>query len=234
MTQQIAVPTTDGEMPARLWSPKSGSGPGILLLQEIFGVSAYIQRRAASLAEEGYVVLAPFLYWRLDRQTFDDVSAPDVVEQAMALAGQMDAEQAVADAVAAFEVLAARDEVTGTPANLGFCMGGGLGFATAARTEPAALVSYYGTALPQLLDLAPQVTCPSLHHFGTADDYLSMDEVRAITKAVTADGRPAQVELYDGANHAFDNDDFSLYHPEASRRAWATTLDFLRNHTSLA
>jgi carboxymethylenebutenolidase len=232
MTQQIVVPTTDGAMPAHLWLPESGSGPGILLLQEIFGVSAYIQRRAVALAEDGYVVLAPVLYWRLDRQDADDVSGPEAVEQAMALASRLDPDQAVADAVAAFDALAARGDVIGTPANLGFCMGGSLGFASAARAEPAALVSYYGTKLPEMLDLARQVTCPSLHHFGTADDYLSMDEIRAISEAVTAEGRPAQIELYDGANHAFDNDDFSLHHPEASRRAWATTLDFLRRHTT--
>ncbi len=110
---------------------------------------------------------------------------------------------------------------------MGFCLGGGLAFNVAAETEPATLVSYYGSSLPQLLDLAPRVTCSSLHHFGTGDDYLDAEAVAAITRAVTADGRPARVELYDGANHAFDNDDFQLHHPEASRRAWAITVEFL-------
>ena len=230
MTQLTSVPTPDGTMPGHLWLPESGSGPGLLLLQEIFGVSAYIQRRAAALAAEGYVVLAPELYWRLDRQTLEDESAPDAVEQAMALAGRLDPEVAVADSVAAHHHLAGLEAVQGTPGLLGFCLGGGLAFGVAAQTEPAALVAYYGSALPQMLALAPQVTCPSLHHFGTADDYLPMDAVRAVTEAVTADGRPARVELYDGANHAFDNDDFFLHHPEASRAAWATTLTFLREH----
>ena len=227
MTTRIAVPTPDGDMPAHLWTPESGSGPGILLLQEIFGVSSYIQRRAAALAEAGYVVLAPELYWRLERQTVDE-TAPDALDQAMALVGRLDWPTAVDDAVAALEALAVREEVQGTPAVMGFCLGGGLAFNVAAKSDPAALVAYYGSSIPDLLDLAPRVTCPSLHHFGTADDYLPMDQVRAITDAVTADGRPARVELYDGANHAFDNDDFVLHHPEASRRAWDTTLGFLR------
>jgi carboxymethylenebutenolidase len=111
---------------------------------------------------------------------------------------------------------------------LGFCFGGGLAFNVAAETEPAAVVSYYGSSLTDLLGLAPQVTCPSLHHFGTADDFLDADAVRTVTGAVTADGRPARVETYDGANHAFDNDDFVLHHPEASQQAWGTTLAFLR------
>lgn len=229
MTTRIAVSTSDGEMPAQVWLPESGTGPGILLLQEIFGVSCYIRRRASDLAATGYVVVAPELYWRLDSQEVDE-SASDAVQQAMALAAQLDWSTAVSDAVAAFGHLGELEQVRGTPALVGFCLGGGLAFNVAAEVEPTALVSYYGSSLPKLLDLAPRVTCPSLHHFGTADDYLDADAVRAVTEAVTADGRPARVELYDGANHAFDNDDFYLYSPEASRRAWATTRAFLAQH----
>ena len=227
MTTRIAVPTPDGDMPAHLWTPESGNGPGILLLQEIFGVSSYIRRRAAALAEAGYVVLAPELYWRLDRQTVDE-TASDALDQAMGLVGQLDWANAVADSVAALETLGGRDEVQGTPAAMGFCLGGGLAFNVAADADPAALVAYYGSSIPDLLGIAPKVTCPSLHHFGTADDYIPAESAQAITDAVTADGRPARVELYDGANHAFDNDDFFLHHPEASARAWETTLGFLR------
>ena len=229
MTSRIAVTTPDGDVPCYLWLPERGTGPGLLLLQEIFGVSGYIRRRAADLAAEGYVVLAPELYWRLERQGVDE-SAPDAVEQAMALAALLDPADAIADSVAAFGRLRELDEVTGAAGLVGFCLGGGLAFAVAAQTEPDALVSYYGSALPRLLDLAPRVTCPSLHHFGTADDYLDTDAVREITQAVTVDGGPAQVELYEGANHAFDNDDFFLHHPEASRAAWATTTRFLHEH----
>ena len=227
MTTRIAVPTPDGDMSAFLWTPESGRGPGILLLQEIFGVSSYIQRRAADLAAAGYVVVAPELYWRLDQQQVDE-AAPDAIDKAMGLAGRLDWPTTVSDAVAAFGMLSGLDEGRGTPGVLGFCFGGGLAFNVAAETEPAALVSYYGSSLPVLLELAPRVSCPSLHHFGTADDYLDADAVRSITGAVAADGRPARVETYEGANHAFDNDDFVFHHPEASRQAWQTTLGFLR------
>lgn len=229
MNTRSHVPTPEGEMPCHVWRPDGNDGPGILLLQEIFGVSRYIQRRAADLAAAGYVVLAPELYWRFDRQVVDE-SAPDAVDQAMSLAGQLDWSSAVADAVAALGHLRAMDEVRETPAVLGFCFGGGLAFNVAAETEPSALVSYYGSSLPQLLDLVPKVTCPSLHHFGTADDYLDAGTVQTISQALTADGRPTRVEMYEGANHAFDNDDFHLHHPEASRRAWGTTLGFLQQH----
>jgi carboxymethylenebutenolidase len=145
----------------------------------------------------------------------------------MGLAGQVDWSTTVADAVVALGRVGELDEVRGTPAVMGFCFGGALAFNVAAETEPAALVSYYGSTLPDLLDLAPRVTCPSLYHFGAADSYLDGPVIQAITRAVTADGRPATVELHDGADHAFDNDDFFLHHPDASRRAWGTTLGFL-------
>ena len=229
MSTRTAVPTADGEMTGHLWLPEAGTGPGILLLQEIFGVSRYIQRRAADLADAGYVVLAPELYWRLDRQLVDE-SAPDALDRGMALAGQLDWATAVDDAVAALAHLGGMSEVTSTPAVVGFCFGGGVAFDVAAAAQPAALVSYYGSSLPQLLDLAPRVTCPSLHHFGTADDYLDAATVAEIREALTAGGGPVRVEMYEGANHAFDNDDFVLHHPEAARRAWGTTLGFLQQH----
>ena len=227
---RITVPTDDGEMPARLWTPSSGAGPGVLLLQEIFGVSRYIQRRAAALASEGYVVLAPELYWRLDPSLPPlDESAPDVVEQAMGRATALDWDVAVGDAAAALGALRRLDGVD-RAAVLGFCFGGGLGFNVAAVAGPDCLVSYYGSALPDLLHLAPQVTAPSLHHFGLADDYIPAEVVERIREAVTAGESQVEFFTYEGANHAFDNDDFFLHDAASSRLAWERTLRFLAAH----
>jgi len=159
-----------------------------------------------------------------------DESASDAVGQAMAMAGRLDWQTTLADAVAALGRLGELDEVRGTPGVAGFCFGGALAFNVAAETVPAVLVSYYGSSLPALLELASQVTCPSLYHFGTADSYIDAQAVEAVTRGVTADGRPGRVELHEGADHAFDNDDFFLHHPEASQRAWSSMLAFLGEH----
>lgn len=214
-------------MPAYLWRPEHGTGPGLLLLQEIFGVSGYIQRRGADLAAAGYVVLAPELYWRLGAAGVDE-SSPSAIESAMSLAGRLDWDTAVGDAAAALEHLRGRDDVRGGTGVIGFCLGGGLAFSLAAEHSPDVLVSYYGSSIREHLDLAPLVTMPSLHHFGLADEYIDHATVERIRSAVTADGLPAEFDVYEGANHAFDNDDFMLYHPEASALAWRRTLDFLR------
>lgn len=216
-------------MPAHLWLPPGGSGPGLLLLQEIFGVTGYIRSRAAALAAAGYVVLAPELYWRLDAKPLDE-SSPTALEDAMGLVTRLDWPTTVRDAVAALERLRALEQVHGGAGVIGFCFGGGLAFNVAAEASPDVLVSYYGSALPDLLDLAPRVTAPSLHHFGTADAYIDAEAVERIRAAVTAGPGPVRFETYEGANHAFDNPDFVLHHPEASAAAWARTLAFLGEH----
>ncbi len=145
----------------------------------------------------------------------------------MGLAGRFDWGTAVGAAVAGLGHLRGRDEVRGGTGLVGFCLGGGLAFNVAAVESPDALVSYYGSAIPDQLDLAPLVNAPSLHHFGLADAYIDQATVEQVRGAVTADGRPAEFEVYEGANHAFDNDDFGLHHAEASALAWQRTLDFL-------
>jgi len=219
----VAVETPDGVLPAHLWRPPSGTGPGLVLVQEIFGVTDYIRQRAADLAALGYVVLVPEVYWRLPDATIDPDG--DVLAQAIGLVGQLDWDLAVADTSATVRHLRGLIEVTGPVGLVGFCFGGGLAFAVAAVEPVDALVSYYGSALPDLLPLADRVTAPSLHHFGTADAYIPLEAQQRIRDAVTAQG--AVFQTYAGAGHAFDNPAPDFHHPEASAAAWASTVQFL-------
>lgn len=229
--EQISIPTPDGTMPAHLWRPVSGSGPGLLLLQEIFGISRYIEQRARDLADLGYVVLAPEIYWRLGVARVPE--GPDALSEAFALMQRVDWAAAVADGAAALDVLRSRPEVGGAAGIVGFCFGGGLGFNVAAVTDPDVLVSYYGSAIPGLLGLAPQVTAPSLHHFGLSDSYLDAATVEQIRETVTAQADVA-FETYEGADHAFDNPDFMFYNPDAATLAWRRTTAFLRDRLPVA
>lgn len=239
---RVTITTPDGDMPAHLWLPEAGSGPGILLLQEIFGVSAYIEGRARDLAGLGYVVLAPELFWRQGVSRVEE--GPDAAEQAFALLEQADWQAAVRDSLDAMAQLRARREVVGGVGIVGFCFGGGLGFSVAAESSPDVLVSYYGSALPDILGLvepdAPvtvvepaAVTAPSLHHFGLSDQFLTRPVVEQVRDAlepldnVTFHG-------YETADHAFDNHDFYLYDQEASRLAWERTAEWLTEHLPVA
>ena len=214
-------------MPAQLWRPAAGIGPGVLLVHEIFGISDYIQARGRDLAALGYVVCAPDVYWRLDDREIDE-SRDDALQQAMAVAQRVNWPAAVSDIQAAVSHVRGMIEVEGGVGLLGFCFGGGLAFNVAAVDDVDVLVSYYGSSLSDLLDLAGDVKTPSLHHFGLADTFIPAETIAEIRAAVTEHG--AQFETYEGADHAFDNPSPPFYHREASIRAWGITIRFLNRH----
>ncbi|MEU8221804.1 dienelactone hydrolase family protein [Kribbella sp. NPDC048915] len=215
----LEIDTGSGSLPIHEWGSVDSGAPGVLLLQEIFGVSDYIRQRAADLHALGYYVIAPEIYWRLDDTELDE-SAPDLLDRAMSIVGRLDWDQAVADGVAALDYLRARGGGAGM---LGFCFGGGLGFNVAAVSSPDVLVSYYGSALPRLLELAPKVTATTLHHFGNDDAFLDVDSI-----VPALDG--AEIYRYDSAGHAFDNPLPAFHNAEASALAWRRTEDFLARH----
>ena len=237
----LQVATSDGEMPAHLWLPEAGSGPGILLLQEIFGISRYVERRAQDLADLGYVVMAPEIFWRLGVSRVE--TGPQMMEQGYDLLMRLDWALAVADGAAGLEQLRTHPAVAGGVGVVGFCFGGGLGYAVAAQGQPDTLVSYYGSALPELLGLAEQpgvdvvdpaeVAMPSLHHFGAADSFLERPVVEAV-RDVLVRQPSVTFELYEDGDHAFDNDEFPLYGAEESALAWQRTADFLARHLPTA
>lgn len=215
------------DVPADLLLPESGSGPGIVLFQEIFGVTDYIRSRAQDLADLGYVVLVPHFYGHLGDPVIDEGGAG--LSQAMAMLEKLDWEQAVRDGLAALDALRAHPAVSGGVGVLGFCFGGGLAYNVTAVADPKpdALVSYYGSAIPSLLALAPDVTCPSLHHFGEDDTYIPMDTVHDIERAVTDDHDDVTFVTHPGAGHAFDNPSPMFHHAGASQEAWAKTVAWL-------
>ncbi len=234
----VTIVTPDGEMPAHLWLPETGTGPGVLLLQEIFGISAYVERRAQDLADQGYVVLAPEIFWRLGVSRVDE--GPDALEQAFGLLQRTDWPAAVADGVLAVDALREQAAVSGRIGVVGFCFGGGLAFNVAEQRPVDALVSYYGSALPELLGILPfdasdaaltvidaaQVTSPSLHHWGLADTFIDRPVVEQICALLEAQPHNT-VETYEGGGHAFDNGDFMFYDDALATLAWERTLAFL-------
>ncbi|MGJ6979302.1 dienelactone hydrolase family protein [Aestuariimicrobium soli] len=233
---EITIPTNApgpggvSSIPALLkWSP-TGEGAGIVLVQEIFGRSGYMRSRARDLAALGYTVALPQVYWRAGADAVDETS-DDALEQGMALMQKADWNQAVDDVRLVVESLRREPKTGGRVALVGFCYGGGLAYAALQGAQGSqradALVSYYGSALPNLVD-GDAVTVPSLHHFGDADAYLSSEVVDHIAQVVQHNG--AEVKLWHGAGHAFDNTAPMFHHEQASEEAWQVTVEWLRTH----
>ena len=150
-----------------------------------------------------------------------------MLQQAMALAARTDWDQAVGDVRSALVALRTRPELTGGAGLFGFCYGGGLAFNAAALSDPAVLVSYYGSALPEIVTMADDVTAPSLHHFGLSDTFIPAAEVERIRGLLTK-GSNVTFHTYAGAGHAFDNFTMdAFYHRGASTAAWENTVTFL-------
>ena len=230
MQQRVdSVRTADGFFDLTVWVPDNGSGPGLLLIQEIYGVSDYIRAVAEDLAGLGYVVAAPDLFWRLQpgyRAAHDDAGLASSLE----MGSRFDVAQGVADSIHALGVLAALPEVDGGVGIIGFCLGGSIAYLVAAQTPLDAVVSFYGSAVPEQLGALDQITSPLLFVFGGSDPYIPREQVRAVEDAVA--GRP-NVVIYveEEAGHAFHNRKASMFHqPEPAARAWRRTEQFLRRH----
>lgn len=201
--ERVSIPLAGGEaMSGYLARPPSGRGPGIVLLQEIFGVNEAIRTAADDLAAEGFTVLAPDMFWRLEPGVELGYSDEDR-QKAFGYWQRFDNSQGAKDARAAMDFLKGHDSCTGKAAFLGFCLGGKLAVMAAARGGADAAVSFYGVKLQENHDELTSLPCPLQLHVGDADSHVPMEVVRDI-EALTAD-LDVETFVYPGAGHGFYN-----------------------------
>ncbi len=225
-SKYIDIAVADGTFKAFLATPESGSGPGLVVLQEIFGVNANIRAIAERFAEEGYVAIAPDMFWRAE-PGFDVGYSEADFGAAFAHYKGFDIDRGVADIGATIAALRALPECTGKVGVIGYCLGGLLTYLTAARYDVDAASAYYGGGTDQYLAEAGNVTCPIIFNFGGADGHITPDAVEAVTKAFA--GRDnATVYVYPGADHAFANADRPSYNKPSSMMAYSRSLALFR------
>jgi carboxymethylenebutenolidase len=224
-TETIAMPD-GGTMDAYVAVPGSGHGPGILVLMEIFGVGDYIREATERMAGLGYVAMAPDLYRRI-RPGAEFGKGDEALQEAFATSQQLDHAGAVADAIVALDALNAREDVDGGAGVIGFCLGGSLAFGVARDAAPAALVAYYGSTIPEMLDDADRIGCPVLFHFGGQDPYIPREQAERVAE-VAAHREGWECHIDPDGGHAFDNWDNPRFHqPEPAARAWELTRAFM-------
>jgi len=223
----IDIPAADGgAFKGYLAVPSAKKAPGILLIQEIFGVNNHIRSVADGYAADGYVVLAPDIFWRV-QPMFEVGYDPDSVTKGRAVRGQTDVAKMVADLAATLSTLRARSECGDKVASIGYCMGGWLSFLVAANTGVDAAVCYYGGGINGSLAQAPRATCPILMHFGDKDEHIPLSAVEATRDAFK--GRSdVEIHVYEGAGHGFNCNERGSYNAAAAKVARERSLAFLK------
>lgn len=223
--QNVRFPGGDGEAFGYLRAPESGSGPGVVVIQEWWGLTTHVASIVDRLAAAGFVALAPDLY---GGPTTHDAA------EAMELVKRLPVERAAEDLAGAVDYLVGLPEVTSsTVGAIGFCMGGGFVFALAARRPDlvSAAVPFYG--LPRDESLVPRIRAAVQGHFGLEDHSIPVERVRAVFATLDdrPDVAPAQLHLYP-AGHAFVNDEnlIGTYDPECAAQAWSRAVEFLTEH----
>lgn len=219
----VRFPANGHETRGYLALPASGAGPGVLVIQEWWGLVDHITNVADRFAAEGFVALAPDLYDGTTTRSPDDAAK---------LFMALNIDRAAADLRGAVAFLQAHGAVRGTRIGaVGFCMGGQLAL-YAATVQPeriGAVVDFYGIHPNVPVDPA-RLRVPVLGHFGTRDASIPVESVRDLAAAVQAAGGHFEACFYD-ADHAFFNDTRpTVYDQAAARIAWQRTLAFLRTH----
>jgi carboxymethylenebutenolidase len=224
-TQWTTVHGPDGAFDAFLALPRGGHGPALLLLQEIFGVNAHIRAVAEQYAADGYVVLAPDLFWRQGRRLEFGYDEADWGRAAQCMA-RADVAQAQADIDAAAAALRATPGAEGRLAALGFCWGGRMAYLALANGHADHAVAYYGGGIQDCLDRADDIHAPLLLHFGGRDSHIPQAAVSSIAERF-GEREEVELHLYPDAEHGFNCNHRNSYHQRSAAEAHGHTLLFL-------
>jgi carboxymethylenebutenolidase len=225
----VEIPAPGGSMPCFVARPPGdGAAPAVLVIQEAFGLNQHIKDVTGRIAAEGYVVLAPDLYYRGGKgRTVGYAELPE----AIALMQSLKDPEVVADVSATIAWLerqpfVRRDRIGIT----GFCMGGRVSYLAACELPGTlrAAVPFYGGGIP--IDKTPTLGCPVLAFFGDKDPWIPLDTVEELKRAAQRSGKSVEVVVYPGADHGFFCDERASYQAEAARDAWERLKRFFATH----
>jgi carboxymethylenebutenolidase len=196
--------------------------PAVIVIHENRGLNPHIQDVARRFAVEGFLSFAPDILSPAGGTPQDEAKVREMF-------GALNAAENLSRLAASVAFMAKHPESSGKVGVVGFCWGGGMvNRIAAAGTSLNAGVSYYGAQLP--VDEVPRVSAPLLLHYGSLDERINAG-IAAFEAALKANNKPYELYMYEGANHAFNNDtNAARYHKAAADLAWSRTLAFFRKH----
>ena len=204
MTNTTTIKTLDGtgDFTAYRAIPAGTPKAAIVVIQEIFGVNAGIRRKCDTLAEAGYLAIAPDLFWRIEPGIELDPDIKPEMDRALGLMGQFDQDKGIADIEATIRAARAELGGDGKVGVVGYCLGGRLAFMTAARTDVDASVGYYGVGIDGLLGEKHAIAHPVLLHVPVEDHFVDKNSQAAMH--VGLDDHPkVTIHDYPGEDHGF-------------------------------
>lgn len=227
----ITISGQDGHFSAYLAKPASGSGPGIVLIQEIFGINKVMRDIADAHASEGYFVLAPDLFWRQEPgvQLTDQTDAEWA--RARSLMQAFDQDKGIEDLIATMKALRAMQGCTGKVGTVGYCLGGRLAYLMATRSDADCSVSYYGVGIQDFLDEAKNINAPLMLHVAEEDQFVPK-QAQATVKTQLQGHPQVTIHSYAGADHAFARVGGKHYDKTAANSANRRTAEFFKQHLS--
>ena len=228
---QIEIETLDGggRFNTYVAEPQGTPRAAIVVIQEIFGVNPGIRRKCDRLANQGYLALAPDLFWRLQPGVELDPDVSAEFEQALALLNRFNQDQAIADIEAVIRTARARLPEGGKVGCVGYCLGGRLAFMTSTRTDIDASVGYYGVMIDGLLHEKHAIAKPLMLHIAGDDHFVAAEVQQAMHQAL--DDHPRVVlHDYPGEDHGFAAEMGKRRSEAAAELADSRTADFFARH----
>jgi len=224
----IDIQSNDGgSFKAYVAEPKQGSGPGILLLQEIFGVNGYIREVADLYAEEGYVVVAPDLFWRMEPGVDLGYSEEDF-GKAFEFFQKFDVPKAIEDMTTTVTAMRGLDRLKGGVGALGYCLGGKLAYLAAAHSGVDVAVGYYPVGVEADIDLASKITCPLALHIAEQDGYCP-PEAQKLIGDTFSDRVDVDIFSYPDVDHAFAAPERPSFHKPSTLMAHSRSIKKFRD-----
>lgn len=231
MTGEMTTITMRGgtAVEAYVARPKGdGPWPGLVILSEVYNVNHWVREVADGYAGQGYLCLAPDLYWRQEPGRYLQYN-PEDQKVARSLGYAMDLDAFSGDMADYASTLKVRPDCTGKVGTVGYCLGGKLVYLAVARNLVDAGVGYYAVQLDQFLDEAKNVTRPLMLHFAELDEHVPQETVAKVKDALT-DKDNVSIFDYAGADHGFNRHGYPPHHPKAAEVALKRSLDFLKTH----
>ncbi|MBL8629431.1 MAG: dienelactone hydrolase family protein [Rhodospirillaceae bacterium] len=225
--QHISITGKDGNFDGYLSLPPK-PGPGVIVIQEIFGVNTWVRTVCDMFSRAGYVALAPDLFWRLKPNVELHPFFQEDFNAGLDYYGKFNAEKGVEDIQAAITTLRGHSACTGKVGTIGFCLGGTLAYLTATRTDADAASSYYGVGIDGLLGESGNIKKPLQLHIAGKDPYVPQEALTKIEGALK--GKPGvEVLVYPGLDHGFTRDtDPSHYNAEGTKLAHSRTFEMFK------